>query len=564
MKFSVAVLLGAAALAASSTSLARVVSVGPGADCDTSSLQSAINILASSGDDAHIIRLQSGTVPVPSGVVVNNLRATNIFFSGGHARCADPLPTAGQISTVDAAGGGDGTAITILVDGRATAQEVFFDDVVVTGGSSETGPFANPEGGGIEARGHVHIRLREGTRVEGNASGRGAGVYLNGISETLRVMLTVEGGAEIALNDAISTGGGVYCHSAGMVELDNGQISGNTATEGGGVYLSNGCSFNTFVAQGAGFTGLVSNEADSGAAFFVNAIGAGSPIFIFGQANNPFQILGHVGNAVRAVSTSATVAPQLTFVNTIWAGNQDMLISAFRLGDPLGFDVVMGASGACSYSFFGTPGCAGVYQNGSDEWATLIDNREGMLFLNRVRFDDNTALFWLMRATVLDATGIIATNNLAADPNVASLFLVEETKLRFSTLVDNSVGVVSSDTNPDFTGSIFWRTGRAASASSNPIHNGCMIASDPSGLPGGVIVEDPQLEADFTPGPNSPALDVCSDFADNARDFFFNPRGVEQPSIPDLFGPYDLGAVERQQIITPPQDFMFSDGFESP
>ncbi len=557
-------LLAAAVLTYAPASQGRIVSVGPGNNCEFASLQQAINVLASSPDDAHIIRLQTGNLLVPNGVLINNLGATNIFFSGGHSNCSDPLPTPGQVSVLDASGGSDGTAITILVDARATRQEVFFDDVTITGGSSETGPFANPEGGGIEARGHVHVHLRQGTVVENNASGRGAGVYLNGASFTLRAQLTIEGGAQVALNDAITWGGGVYCHSAADVMLNDGQVSSNIAMEGGGVYLNNDCGLFSVIPEGASFTGLIANQAPNGAAVRLNANGVNNdPLVLFGNSANPFHILGSQGTAVAATNNGAQQL-NLLFINNIFAGNDSLTIGAANL-PAFGFDISITSLGICSYSFLGIPGCSGFYQNGDVSVFALIDSERGPVTVRGTRFEDNEANFWLIRGNGVEMDTVIATNNTVARPDQPIITSNAPGELLFSTVVNNSAALVfGTSSQVDFTGSILWQSGRATGAGTTAVTNGCLIASDATGLPGGTIVTDPQLQGDFSLGRNSPALDVCqSTFEASDRDMNFNLRGVDQPAVTDLFGPYDLGAFERVDILPPLQEILFVDGFES-
>ncbi|HMM65590.1 MAG TPA: hypothetical protein PKC03_01500, partial [Dokdonella sp.] len=112
------------ALLTASAARAATISVGP-SGCNTTSLQSAINSLASSPDTSHTIKLKSGTIAIPNGVSMN-LPASDIDIIGGFASCSNAAPTAGQRSTLDASGGNDGTTMTIEAGNRSFQQWTIF------------------------------------------------------------------------------------------------------------------------------------------------------------------------------------------------------------------------------------------------------------------------------------------------------------------------------------------------------------------------------------------------------------------------------------------------------
>ena len=81
-------------------------------------------------------------------------------------------------------------------------------------------------------------------------------------------------------------------------------------------------------------------------------------------------------------------------------------------------------------------------------------------------------------------------------------------------------------------------------------------------MSGEVRVGDPAFvnpgAGDFTLQSISPAVDACADIVERETDASAQPRGIDLPDVPDLDGPYDLGAFELQ---LPPSE-IFANGFE--
>jgi hypothetical protein len=95
------------------------------------------------------------------------------------------------------------------------------------------------------------------------------------------------------------------------------------------------------------------------------------------------------------------------------------------------------------------------------------------------------------------------------------------------------------------------------------VHSNCLLSHTRNQLSvaDSVIVEPPQLDANFMPGPASPALDICNSFVPgDGRDALGQLRPVDQPSITNRLGAFDLGAIERPLSALPPE--IFANGFE--
>jgi hypothetical protein len=88
------------------------------------------------------------------------------------------------------------------------------------------------EGGGVRINGGAFTM--NGGEISGNSAGPGGGVYMNANST-----FTMYEGAIITRNSASGAGGGVRM-DGGTFTMSGGEISWNTATDGGGVALRNG------------------------------------------------------------------------------------------------------------------------------------------------------------------------------------------------------------------------------------------------------------------------------------------------------------------------------------
>jgi hypothetical protein len=121
----------------------------------------------------------------------------------------------------------------------------------------------------------------------------------------------------------------------------------------------------------------------------------------------------------------------------------------------------------------------------------------------------------------------------------------------------------------DLHGSLIWQPGTALQRDWEPaiavelVHSNCLLSHTRNQLSvaDSVIVQPPQLDANFTPGPASPALDVCNSFVPgDGRDAFGQLRPVDHPGIPNRLGAHDLGAIERPLSALPPE--VFANSFE--
>jgi parallel beta-helix repeat protein/predicted outer membrane repeat protein len=117
----------------------------------------------------------------------------------------------------------------IFVTG-ASSSITMSDDAEISGNTASNG------GGGIYINGSndgkATLTMSGNARVVNNSSHRnGGGIYAERNS-----VITISDNAHIGGNTANATGGGIY--SMGQVTLNGGEISGNTAKNGGGVFTT--------------------------------------------------------------------------------------------------------------------------------------------------------------------------------------------------------------------------------------------------------------------------------------------------------------------------------------
>lgn len=555
------------------TAHALTVSVGS-SGCTHTTLQAAIDYL--NGETGpHWIKLKTGSHAIANGATLTTTSA-NYTLIGGHASCGDTNPTAGQRSTLNATGGNPGTALVILSSATSGTPRVELRNISLTGGDSETGPFANPEGGGAEVRGKIDFVLNN-SDVYGNASGKGAGVYLRGNSATQQAALFINGKSAIYDNVALTRGGGIYCDDFGVVYHDDGQVSYNQAESGAGADLRGSCRYDAIVPSGA-FTGFVGNQA-TGNGGALKVYGSGD-VKMSGAANAPFWFLDNVSSeGTLWVQNSGSTRVNDLLSSVVFKNNH----ANARLGAAMlvagAIDLTMSPrAGATTCSFYGVGfgACSAIIENTSGTYAlggivhgAAAYGNAPTLTLRRTSFIDNAgfAMIDWWGAGTLDAEQLLVTRNAlrSATPTSRPAALIHVDRqdqtagsisLKHSTFTGNSSSSTGSailihDTAAaNVTGSLLYNPGLYGRINSSGAlsHSGCLLVHDSAGFPNTPNpprVGDPQLPTSMTPPASSIALDACSSSGAPSVDFAGRTRAVDQPAIANLHGPVDLGAFER-------------------
>lgn len=582
---------------------AAVYSVGTAPGCTHATLQEAINAAVANGaDPANLVKLTTGTLAVPNGVVVHN-PATTLRIVGGYNSC-NGVPGDGTRTVLDASGGANGTVVDVRNFATATPRTVLFERLDITGGTGETGIGAASEGGGLELRGSLLVVLQQGARIQGNTAFRAGGVLMQGGPG--RVTLSIEEGSRIGDNIADQDGGGVWCFNLGTVILRNGSVDFNRAgRDGGGVWLGDQC----VLEAGAPHTQtgesvlLASNAAGAvepgrgGAVYFASAAApAATPdVSIIGRPDAPIVITNNsatrgvgvlpdgVGGGVLFAGGRGSLRHRVVLRDTVMVGNSsDMPGAAVSIDRAIDLEI-SGSAARCSGGLFNFQLCSFI--GGGDNSALYVrgfasaDGVSPQVRVRRTRFSQNAGTAVIEAETSGAPTATLRIDSSVFDANTTRM-LVRSTgsyEFRYSTAIGNPLqmpfGLIGLDppgsatAEVDLSGSILWQPGvpvfsPGGTGTARATHNGCLLAHDTAGIdsPASVIRSAPSLGADFTPGPSSPALDVCDEFfLSPALDAYGLARPQDQPGIANLLGAHDLGAVERAPPLADP---LFADSFE--
>lgn len=583
---------------------ATTFSVGSGAGCTHATVQAAINaavIDASAGP--HLIKLVSGTISVPNGLTLHNAVA-DIAIEGGYVSCTGTQGSASR-TVLDAAGGADGTVLDIRYFGATGSRSVRLRRLDITGGTGETGPLSSSEGGGLELRGNLEVFLEQATHVRDNHAYRAGGVLMQGGPGL--VTLTLSDQSSLNGNIADTDGGGVWCYNRGIVYLNDASVDFNEAgRDGGGIFLGTQCALiagNPFSAPGT-IVLLDNNAAGTvyggrgGAVFYQSTQTISSPFDLDFQGTpaNPILLINNralcnatpcasatgEGGALYLEGLTAESSPLSVKDTTFYSNSAGLWGSAISLRRAVHLTLVGSASrcngsvgfGLCSAVVGGDTTAIEMFDNVSTSAAMAPK-----LNIRRTRFTGNggrnviDAFAWYNVAASLAVTDSVIDHNTVGAVVDTDLSWA----LRYSTVVGNTLTAGTSGvfgwyprTGTDtgaltLDGSIVWQPGATVMYSpADPSryqasHFGCLLVNNLAGVsnPAPVRTTDPQLDANFVPGPTSPALDVCNGGPDTTLDAYGTHRPQDQPGIPNALGAYDLGAVER-----PLSDLIFASGFQ--
>ena len=237
----------------------------------------------------------NGTFNINDGVTVTNAKITDngaVVLNSGTVNVKG-----GTITGCSAANGGfaysSGGTITLL-GGTITDCQATNGGAVCLGGASvltaKSGTISgcSADSGGAVFAGKGSTFSLQGTTVTGNEAVNGGGIYVNNATVTVpggkmtvvtqdengdSVYTEIDVSATLSDNTAKASGGGIYILS-GTASLSVGEISGNKAARGGGIYICESGEFsihsgtfsgNTATVNGNGIysNGIVSVYADA-------------------------------------------------------------------------------------------------------------------------------------------------------------------------------------------------------------------------------------------------------------------------------------------------------------
>lgn len=590
------------------------VTVGPGAECDYSSLQLAMN----EANDGDVIRLASG--------LDHSDRSYWVYFGGpsftirgGYADCNTSSTPSGR-TVINVAGSGY-PVFDIWLEGAGSFRQINLENLALKGSQ---GAFA--AGLMVEGRlGQLQVNLRNveisNNHRTGGASAHGAGLRMITTDDALSSdpLVTIDNASTIGANTAEGDGGGIYCHS----EHDNGMntvlrvgttpIINNKARNGGGVAV-NGCR-NVFLYSGGEIFliiptgGIVLNEASqNGGGIYVSNggevfLGPGSGTGGMGNPNHAALLLGNtadIGGGGAAVSgVDSILRLEDTFVVNNSAGIAGGGLRVIdggeaqmrRKANSLACEPVVSGGGVMT-----RPPCSVLENNSADRGGGVSIATSSHVDISRTFIRDNQANNFqsgefshvanLSNDVGPDSTLRIQSSLITGHNGVLN-YLGDnaEVDILWSTIAGNSSGPVAALLNGqgktakihtrgaviDHDENLFLLQG----AGTMDVTGYCVVTNQ--SLNGYMLIVagsqiDPGLRnpaaGDFRLTSNSPAIDICPNVhsADLYPDLDGNMRGLKWTGPEPIRPPgrfegqfFDLGAYEASW-----SDFMlFSDRFES-
>lgn len=590
---------------------ATVANSGPDINsCDFRIGGTVIQDAIDDGANYDEIRIVNGTYPENL-----TLADRNITIKGGYASCADAIndnmvmAQDSVSTTIQPVQPSSGPVIQIT-DGDANSREtVTLTNIRITGGINDGFLTA----GGISTLiANLQLNLNH-VWIDGNEGLLGGGLAVVGGNTDVYARNLM-----LLANTATDSGGGLYCDGAEasvFIDYLNPDTDGfgivvNVAEggDGGGVYLTNGCQFTSYVGTNTlslggplDLRGLFGNTATENGGGV--AVSGGSTANFYG---NLFCFFSCNGNNEDPVSITSNTADSddnstgsgggiyVTGANSI-ARLSNGLINAnvsHRGGGVAVDDTASFESNSIFTSFFTgyevdcwSPGsCTQIKDNNAANYAgglEFLNGTTGEIVHTHItgnRANNVTALYARNANTTVDVnTSLIANNgdggaNGFNDSKAIRQFDNSTLNIAFTTIADNDVvnTVIENNTASINVGSsiIHQSNGSTVYAESAPVANvfDCVMANEVASIPGGffVIADDPEFvdrnNGDFHLNENiSPAVDYCDDGGTPAdfNDIDNQQRPWDWSNISNNLGPFDLGFDETSDLI-------FKDGFEAP
>lgn len=552
-------LLGCALVAATilQTGEARAAQydVGAGSGCEAGTLAAALLGAAFSAED-DVIRLSRTVSYSNIAQELTNWDSAGsgaLTIIGGWDSCTDTTPSGRTL--VD--GNGTDPVFEVIANSGRQSDVMLANLEIVGGGRGvmahgfgtanvnlENVSIHSNSGSGLRATtgAQVHIDLNSSISSNGSGSTFGGGIHCS------------DPGTDVSLagvvydNEASSSGGGVYAELGCQVHLQDGAlIHFNQAAFGGGFYVQSGAEVD---GGGTGPYGVIVRDntaTTQGGGFWVN--GTNSSVFL---ANTKVEdnTAGSLGGGVSVTNNGSFHLERF---------NWEQCVDPPRCATISDNSLTAGFLGSAVH--VSTGGQFTMYQGfiegntGQDEagFVLLAEDGGSDMLLEGVQLWDNRTVSMFEAhdgATILVAFVTAAGNDY--------LFNGGPTRL------DSRGGQASGGAAIHLRSSILVDQ-RPFVANTGTITGDCLLLDTADGLTsfGGTDLTgaDPLFVSPATGklrlGPGSPAVDACdaTQYPPIDADYDVDPRGWDDPSKPNSFGPYDLGADEARPL--------FMDGFES-
>ena len=555
--------------------LYRVGAVSDG-NCTHQSIQDALDAAAVDPVSYDIIYVASNQSYTGQALSIDH---QSVAIYGGFAQCGDNTAS-GPATLLDGSGNGGLPVIDVNLIG-GSGFLVTLVDLDLGNGNVGAG-----DGGNLRIRGQGQVGV-SGVIMHDGTAARGGGMYALGddashqinlqIGNTAFAPTTAEG------NLATADGGGVYCDQFCFLGINSIRVADNDAQRGGGVFMA-GQSSMSLSAGGmvdGVETGILLNRASLDGGGLYADTGSSPSTARYVEPNDPPRIAGNqagrdgggvyltgngtflLGGDLQLVDNKAGAA-ESGRGGGLYVGNGASTLlydqnDNIRCGVTAPCVAINGNSaGILGHIGFG----GGVFVNGNSTASIAYAQVTGN------SATDGAAMAASGSSATLSVGSSILTAN--AGPHSVLLEASSQGQLSGITIAEESstdaLIKVSFATITLHT-SILYDPGTAVLALDGPttVSSTCVLSHDDFDMVGDVRTGNPEfLDAaggDFRLGDGSLALDACAagPFAVGDRDYSEAPRGLDLPDVPDIGGPFDLGAYEKQ---LPPE--VFTDGFESP
>jgi hypothetical protein len=575
------VLLAASALAVSAPAHAFFVGSDPA--CTHTSIQAAIDAAAANGPGLDTIYVAGNQTYAGQAL---SIAGHDVWLRGGYSDCSASQPTTAQRTTLDGTGNG-GNPVIRIDNAGARRGNIILWNLELTGGH-----VANGEGGGLRVEGNLQIDLT-GVRLRANSALRGGGLYLKGQSETEPATLGTfdspeTGNASLIQDNQASDGGGLYGDESSRPQITL-LVENNQAIRGGGLFL-NGPYSSAFAyvwptsLSGGGIRNNLASQ-DGGGVYMTN--GATFETERTSPDQPAVELRGnragrHGGGLFAGSGTFAALRRVIVADDqsgTLMPGNGGgfyVAMGAYVLFD--GVDPDMGLGTFCAQTLpcaVLSGNIAGNSQHTGFGGGAYVEH-EGNLTMRYAGVSNNVAddgaAIWVsggFPGNGANLYSVLMTGNTSPG---AMLIAANGALLHLegSTLAANPVGSLLrlDQAGAEVFGSILHQPDNPllTTTGSSSVATQCVVASSDFDPTGDVRVDDPMFvdanAQNYRLAFGSPALDACTAFAGalGTYDYSLQPRGVDQPGVPDNGGPYDIGAFEMPLV----PDEIFISGFESP
>lgn len=520
--------------------------VGIGTGCTHLTVESAVAAAAANGSGLDEIYIAYATQTLGSLVEVDS---HSVALVGGFSSCTAGSPT-GQTtlrrfdpSDAFFVHSATGTAVLslerITVDMGASAKralrleggvQAILVDSVLTDGQAPLGE----DGGNVRMSGDVTLALIRSTISLGEAhEGSGGGIYCENGGTVL-----VDGGSAVGENKSGDFGGGLFGHDCTIES--RGWIHDNDSTlDGGGIYATGGSSVALTGPGTEDFYVLDRNQAGED----------GGGLYLTGAGTTAIARNARIfGNSSGVSGGGVMVAGGAIF-------NMDV--------DPATCSIGRG----CSTLFANDGGIAGggAINVTAASSATI---RQTTIQFNAATDGVGTVAI-VFGALLIEGCEIYINEGFVL-PLVSRFYVAGSLTIAFSTLDERteSAGVfwvLSGATFRLYSSIVQADQTFHAPAFATAID--CVVTEEQTSFPAGgtlvTTVTDPALifqslaGLDYRLKRGSVAQDYCDTFSYTPVDDIDNqPRGYDDPTVPGVIGPYDLGADEWRPEI-------FADDFES-